>query len=91
MKRLPLFMLVAGATFLVGRRLVAPNGFAAVRRRMMERMMQSMPEDSPPKLVKSILPRLKEQNDEVLLLLKEQNDILRHLKRETLGGDGTVF
>ena len=76
MKRLPLFMLVAGATLIVGRRFLAP-GCAAMRRRMMKRMMEAMPEDSPPKLIKSVLPRLKEQNDEMLTLLKEQNELLR--------------
>jgi hypothetical protein len=87
MKRLPLIVIVAGATLIAGRRLLAPGGqprlgFAAIRRRMMQRMMQAMPEDSPPKLVKSILPRLKEQNDEILALLKEQSDILRRLNAE---------
>lgn len=70
-------MLVAGATLIVGRRFLAPGGFAAMRRRMMDRMMEAMPEDSPPKLIKSVLPRLKEQNDEMLTLLKEQNELLR--------------
>jgi len=53
------------------------GGFAAMRQRMMKRMMDKMPEDSPPKLVMSILPRLQEQNDQILALLKEQNDLLR--------------
>jgi len=44
---------------------------------MMKRMMDAMPDDSPPKLVMSILPRLQEQNDRILLMLKEQNDLLR--------------
>jgi hypothetical protein len=50
----------------------------------MRRMMEEMPEDSPPRLVMSILPRLAEQNDEVLTLLREQNALMRELgaKRE---------
>ena len=52
----------------------------STRARMMERMcsmMEEMPDDSPPKLVTSILPRLQEQNDQILALLREQNDLLR--------------
>jgi hypothetical protein len=49
---------------------------------MMKRMMDSMPEDSPPKLVMSVLPRLQEQNDQILALLKEQSDLLRQLSAE---------
>lgn len=51
-----------------------------MRERMMERMgrmMEEMPDDSPPKLVVSTLPRLREQSDQMLALLKEQNDLLR--------------
>ena len=81
MRRLPLTVVIAGAAFLVGYRLARSrpqrNGFAAMRRKMMKRMMDAMPEDSPPKLVMSILPRLKEQNDQILVLLNEQNNLLR--------------
>jgi hypothetical protein len=63
----------------------------AFRRKMMQRMLKSMPEDSPPKLIISILPRLQEQNEEILALLKEQNDILHQLKREASGTEGPVF
>ena len=50
----------------------------------MGRMMEEMPEDSPPRLVMSTLPRLAEQNDQNLALLREQNALLRELssKRE---------
>lgn len=82
MTRFPLALVVAGAALLIGRRLLAPgkpqpDRFAAARRRMMKRMMDAMPEDSPPKLVMTILPRVQEQNDQILALLKEQNDLLR--------------
>ncbi len=44
---------------------------------MMERCMQSMPADSPPKVMMSGLRRIQEQNDEVIVLLRQQNDLLR--------------
>jgi len=56
----------------------------AVRRRMLQRMehlMAGLPEDSPPRLVMSVLPRLREQNDEIIAMLREQNELLRkHLQ-----------
>ncbi len=56
----------------------------AVKHRMMkhmEKMMASLPEDAPPKLVKSILPRLRAQNDQIIALLQEQNKLLRGRQR----------
>jgi hypothetical protein len=80
-----MILVVAGATLIVGRYLLAKGrrriDLAAMRRRMMERMMKAMPEDSPPRLVMSILPRLQEQNEQILVLLKEQNDLIRQLNR----------
>lgn len=43
----------------------------------MEQMMASLPDNSPPKLVMSTLPRLREQNEQILELLREQNALLR--------------
>jgi hypothetical protein len=43
----------------------------------MERMMASLPEGAPPKLVMSVLPRLQAQNDEISEMLREQNELLR--------------
>ena len=43
----------------------------------MERMMASLPEGAPPKLVMSVLPRLQAQNDEIIAMLREQNELLR--------------
>lgn len=42
------------------------------------------PEDSPPRLVMSTVPRLAQQNDKILALLKDQNALMRELgeKRE---------
>ena len=50
--------------------------------RHMEHMMASLPESSPPKLVMSVLPRLREQNDQIIAMLREQNALLReHLQK----------
>lgn len=52
----------------------------AVGRRIMKRMEQmivSLPEGAPPKLVMTVLPRLLEQNDRIIAMLREQNDLLR--------------
>ncbi len=46
-------------------------------RERMSSMIESLPEDSPPKVVVSGIRRMQEQNDEVLALLREQNDLLR--------------
>lgn len=63
-----------------------PRGLAAkMRARLqahMERMMEEMPADSPPRLVMSTLPRLAEQNDQILALLREQNALMRELKEK---------
>jgi hypothetical protein len=65
----------------------APRGRlrSALSRRMlqhMEHMMASLPEGSPPKLVMSVLPRLRDQNDQIIAMLQEQNAFLReHLQR----------
>lgn len=52
----------------------------AVGRRVMqrmERMMANLPEGAPPKLVMTVLPRLQAQNDQMIALLREQNELLR--------------
>ncbi len=57
---------------------------AALNRRMtrhMERMMARLPETAPPKLVMSILPRLRAQNDQIIAMLQEQNELLRKQQR----------
>jgi hypothetical protein len=36
---------------------------------------------APPKLVMSILPKLRAQNDEIIALLREQNEFLRQLQQ----------
>ena len=43
----------------------------------MEHIMASLPENSPPKLVMSVLPQLREQNEQIIAMLREQNALLR--------------
>ena len=47
----------------------------------MEKMIASLPEESPPRLVMSILPKLQAQNNEIIAMLQEQNELLRKGKR----------
>lgn len=87
MKRLLFLMAIWVAGAIAVRRLLSPErrqGLShlpeAMRTRMMERMcrmMEEMPDDSPPRLVMSTLPRLQEQSDQILALLREQNELLR--------------
>ena len=61
---------------------------AAVSRRIrqrMEQMMASLPEDAPPKLVMSVLPRLRDQNDQIIAMLREQNELLREQRHPANG------
>ena len=51
-----------------------------IRDRMLkgcERMMASLPEEAPPKLIMSVLPKLQAQNDQIIAMLREQNELLR--------------
>lgn len=47
----------------------------------MEGIMLSLPENSPPKLVASLLPRLQAQNDQIIAMLQEQNELLREKRQ----------
>ncbi len=52
----------------------------AVKQRMMKHMenvLAGLPEEAPPKLVMSILPKLRTQNDQIIALLQQQNELLR--------------
>ena len=52
----------------------------AVGRRIMKRLehlMASLPEGAPPKLIMSVLPRLQSQNEQIIAMLREQNELLR--------------
>ena len=80
-------LLAVGAVIggvIAARRLLRSKGGG----RIIERMMERMPPDSPPRLVMSILPRLREQNDEIVALLREQNELLRRRwPEETRGSE----
>jgi type II secretory pathway component PulJ len=57
---------------------------AATQRWMAERvdrMMARLPENAPPKLVVSVLPKLQAQNDQIIALLREQNELLSEQRR----------
>jgi hypothetical protein len=65
---------------------------AAARHRMiegMEHMMASLPEGAPPKLIMSLLPKLQAQNEEIITMLRNQNDILQEQRRAAAAGAGT--
>lgn len=47
----------------------------------MGRVLASLPEAAPPRLVMSILPKLEAQNERILALLREQNALLRRQHR----------
>jgi hypothetical protein len=49
---------------------------------IMARVFEGLPSDSPPKLIMTILPRLREQNDDIIRLLREQNELLRRGQTE---------
>ncbi len=71
--------IVVGGVFVARRLLTAERreGLSRLPATMMERCMEHMPEDSPPKVMTSGLRRMQEQNEEILALLREQNDLLR--------------
>jgi hypothetical protein len=84
MKDLLFVIAVALGTVIAVRRLVPAERRTQLRERlaqmpatMMERCMESLPEDSPPKVVTSAMRRFEEQNDELLRLIREQNKFLR--------------
>ena len=57
---------------------------APIRRWITERMQQmmaSLPEDAPPRVVTSVLPKLQVQNDQIIAMLREQNELLRQQQR----------
>ncbi len=56
---------------------------------MRERMKQKMaglPQDSPPELVMSILPKLQAQNDRVIAMLQGQSRLIREQERTSVSG-----
>jgi hypothetical protein len=82
---------VATGGVIVARRLLRSKGGgpdgpsrATARQGILARMIEGLPTDSPPKLVMSILPRLREQNDDIIALLREQNELLRRAQPEAV-------
>jgi hypothetical protein len=67
---------------IAARRLQQSKGWPPARRSnsMMggrrPRMIDELPDNSPLKLVRSILPRLDEENEEIIRLLRERNHLL---------------
>ena len=86
MRRLLALGAIVVGGVVVARRLRPAEGSSPDRttfkQRMIARMMEGLPPDSPPKLVMSILPRLQQQNDEIIALLREQNELLRRARPE---------
>ena len=94
MRKLVTLAVVAVGGVIAARRLLASEGLrpdgrarATIRQRMMARMIEGLPADSPPKLVMSILPRLRDQNDEIIALLREQNRLLQRHRLEPMARD----
>ncbi len=84
MKKLLFLTATAFGTAVLIRRLVPGERRAQLREdlvqmpaTMMEKCMDVMPEDSPPKVMTSGIRRMQEQNDELVALLREQNKLLR--------------
>ena len=48
---------------------------------MMERCMEMMPDDAPPKALMSGVEKIQAQNEETLSLLRSQNELLRERTR----------
>ncbi len=71
--------IVFGGVFVARRLLTAERreGLSRLPATLMERCMELMPEDSPPKVMTSGIRRMQEQNEEILALLREQNELLR--------------
>ena len=82
----PIGVVLSGAALVAGGYLLnhcrtRKNAPGSNRHSMFERMMRAMPEDAPPKVISTVMPRLQAQNDEMLALLKEQNELLRTMRR----------
>ncbi len=78
-KLLLLITVLLGGVFAVRRLLTEEQreGLSRLPGTFMERCMEHMPEDSPPKVMTSGIRRMQEQNEELLALLREQNALLR--------------
>ena len=78
-KLLVLVAILVGGTYAV-RSLLAEERrerLARLPATLMEQCMEMMPEDSPPMVMMASLRRIQEQNEELLVLQREQNELLR--------------
>jgi type II secretory pathway component PulJ len=55
-------------------------------REHMKQIMAGLPEDAPPKLVMSVLPKLQAQNDQIIAMLQEQSRLLREQQHTSVSG-----
>ena len=80
-----LFMVAIGIGIVALLRRVLPaeqrahlqENLSSVPGAMMERCMEMMPEDSPPRAMMSTMRRIEEQNDKLATLIRTQNKLLR--------------
>jgi hypothetical protein len=70
-------VIVARRLLQSGERTPGLRSRASGKQGIMARIIEGLPPESPPKLVMTILPRLREQNDDIIALLREQNELLR--------------
>lgn len=80
MNRILLLTPVVLAGVFVARNLLTAerrDSLARLPATIMKRCMDHMPEDSPPKVITSSVRRIQKQNDEIIALLREQNELLR--------------
>ena len=59
---------------------------AALKRWMhehMQQMMAKLPENAPPRLVMSVLPKLQAQNDQIIAMLRAHNELLREMRQQS--------
>ena len=74
MKKLLLLIAILGGAIAIIRNSPAEKRqrLAELPMTMMERCMEMMPEDSPPKVMMSGVQRIQEQNDQIITLLRDR-------------------
>ena len=80
MNRTLLLTSIALGGVFVARHLLTPDERDRLSRlpaTMMKHCMEQMPDDFPPKAIMTGVRRIQTQNDEILALLREQNELLR--------------
>ncbi len=87
MNRMLLLTPIALGGVFAARHLLTPDWRDSLSRlpaTMMKQCMEHMPEDFPPKVMTSGVRRLQSQNDEIIVLLREQNGLRRRRAATTL-------